>query len=166
MGLLIVGAGVAVVAIAVVLFLPQTASLFPQPGQVVDTVKADVSGMGLQAQGAAGGVLGNATQVAGGVLGNATQVAGGVLGSAIPAAGPAAAGSGSGGSGSSGGAGSPVAGHAPPLLQPQQPRAAGPGGEASATAKAAVAESSIGSLASLSRQAAGGAGMQPMCIPR
>ena len=155
MGLLIVGAGVAVVAIAVVLFLPQTASLFPQPGQVVDTVKADVSGMGLQAQGAAGGVLGNAT-----------QVAGGVLGSAIPAAGPAAAGSGSGGSGSGGGAGSPAAGHAPPPLQPPQPRAAGPGGEASATAKAAVAESSIGSLASLSRQAAGGAGMQPMCIPR
>ncbi len=157
MGLLIVGAGVAVVAIAVVLFLPQTASLFPQPGQVVDTVKADVSGMGLQAQGAAGGVLGNAT-----------QVAGGVLGSAIPAAGPAAAGSssGSGGSGSGSGAGSPAAGHAPPLLQPQQPRAAGQGGEASATAKAAVAESSIGSLASLSRQAAGGVGMQPMCIPR
>lgn len=150
MGLIIIGAGVVVVAVAAALFLPQTASLFPEPGQIVDSVRDEVSGMGQQAQGAAGGVVGDAAAAAGG---------------AVPAAG-AAAGAAAGSGGSAAGA-SPAPGDAalPPPHKP--PRADGSAGPASATARAAAAESSVGSLVSLSRAGAGGgADMPAMCIPK
>ena len=161
MGLIIIGAGVVVVAVAAALFLPQTASLFPEPGQIVDSVRDEVSGMGQQAQGAAGGVVGDAAAAAGGVVGDAAAAAGG----AVPAAG-AAAGATAGSGGSAAGA-SPAPGDAalPPPHKP--PRADGSAGPASATARAAAAESSVGSLVSLSRAGAGGgADMPAMCIPK
>ncbi len=76
MGLIIIGAGVAAVAILVALFLPQTASLFPDPGEIIGSVASDVSSIGAQAQGAVGGVVDNATRAVGGAVDNATRAVG------------------------------------------------------------------------------------------
>ena len=66
MGLVLIAGGAAVVAvIAAVLFLPQTASLFPQPGQILDSFQADVKDLERQAATAAGDVVGNATEAVG-----------------------------------------------------------------------------------------------------
>ena len=155
MGLIIIGAGVVVAAILVALFLPQTASLFPDPGEIVDSVASDMSGIGAQAQETVGGVVDNATRAVGGVVDNATRAAtDGAAAIGVPAA------SGSGVTGSD----------APPAAskQPHAPTGTvGTGGEeADATAKAAAAEASIGTLASLSSGAADGVKMPAMCIPR
>ena len=162
MGLIIIGAGVAAAAIIVALFLPQTASLFPDPGEIIDSVASDVSDIGMQAQETVGGVVDNATRTVGGVVDNATRAAtDGAAAIGVPSA-----------DGSSGGAGSggPSDSKAPPAssLQPHAPTGTdGAGGEeAAATAKAAAAEASIGTLVSLSSGGADGAKMPAMCIPR
>ena len=63
--MLIAGGAAVVAVIAAVLFLPQTASLFPQPGQILDSFQADVKDLERQAATAAGGVVGNATEAVG-----------------------------------------------------------------------------------------------------
>ena len=110
MGLVLIG-GVAVAGvIAALLFLPQTASLFPQPGQVLDSFQADARDMERQAAAAAAGAVDGAAEAAAARAG--------------------------------------IAGAAPPPAAGAHQNA-GPKGTASATAKAAAAESAIGPLVSL-----------------
>ena len=164
MGLIIIGAGVVAAAIIVALFLPQTASLFPDPGEIVDSVASDMSGIGEQAQGAVGGMVDNATRTVGGMVDNATRAA---TDGAAAIGVPTADGS-SGGGGGGAGSAAPPDSKAPPASSPRPHAPSGTTGgeEAAATAKAAAAEASIGTLASLSSGGADGPKMPAMCIPR
>lgn len=124
MGLVLIGGGIAAAAvITAVLFLPQTASLFPQPGQLLDSFQADAGDVERQAAAAAADVVDGVAEAA--------AARAGIASAAPPPA-----------------AGAPAAAAPPPAVHQN----AGPNGAASATAKAAAAESAIGPLVSLPSQ--------------
>ena len=135
MGLVLIGGGIAAAAvITAVLFLPQTASLFPQPGQLLDSFQADAGDVERQAAAAAADAVDGVAEAAAaraGIASAAPPPAAGIASAAPPPA-----------------AGAPAAAAPPPAVHQN----AGPNGAASATAKAAAAESAIGPLVSLPSQ--------------